>query len=319
MKTYNSTPVVWQISICHLVNNRTLFRGVILNKAPFKYDKKINALRNLVKVIKSYFISVYANKDISMISHGKTIKATTDTHGSFQIIAEFQHIGALKIYTEGQNKSLKQLQSYPTTFRETNSAFDVISDIDDTIIVSYTADLLKRIATLAFKTPHKRKVIEFTQKMFTEFKKQDARIFYVSKSESNLFGMLTAFIELNNLPKGALFLTPYLKLFQLLNPKKEVNFKIDRIRFLIKNTGDKKYVLFGDDSQRDIEIYTAIAIDFPQRILKIYIRQTKSKILLKQKRMMENLESTGVPINYFRSDDNLHVAQEMTQLKNTIL
>ncbi len=317
MNTYNSIPVVWQISICHLTNNRTLFRGVLLNKAPFKYDKKIGALRNLVKVIKSYFISVYANKDISITSNGETIKVTTDTHGSFQIIVEFQHNGALKIYAEGQNEPLKQLQSYPTTFHETNSAFDVISDIDDTIIVSYTADLFKRIGTLAFKTPHKRKVIEFTQKIFAEFKKLDARLFYVSKSESNLFGMLTAFIEHNNLPKGPLFLTPYLKLYQLVNPKKEVNFKIDRIRFLIKNTHNKKYVLFGDDSQGDIEIYTAIAMDFPQRILKIYIRQTKSKILLKQKRMMENLESTGVPINYFRSDDNLQVSNELTQLKNT--
>ena len=319
MKTNNRIPVVWQISICHLVNNRTLFRGVILNKAPFKYDKKIGALRHLVKVIKSYFISVYANKDISMISNGKTIKTTTDTNGSFQIITEFQHLGALKIYIEGQKEPLKQLQSYPTIFLETNSAFDVISDIDDTIIVSYTADLFKRIVTLVFKTPHKRKVIEFTQKMFAEFKKQDARIFYVSKSESNLFGMLTAFIEHNNLPKGPLFLTPYLKLYQLVNHKKEVDFKIDRIRFLIKNTDNKKYVLFGDDSQSDIEIYTAIAIDFPQRILKVYIRQTKSKILLKQKRMMENLESTGLPVNYFRSDDTLQVAYELTHLKNTSL
>jgi len=319
LKINNRIPVVWQISICHLVNNRTLFSGVILNKAPFKYDTKIGALRHLVKVIKSYFISVYANKNISMTSNGETIKTTTDTHGSFQVITGFQHNGALKIYIEGQKEPLKQLQSYPTTFHETNSAFDVISDIDDTIIVSYTADLFKRISAIAFKTPHKRRVIEFTQKMFAEFKKLDACIFYVSKSESNLFGMLTAFIEHNNLPKGALFLTPYLKLYQLVNPKKEVNFKIDRIRFLIKNTGDKKYVLFGDDSQRDIEIYTAIAIDFPQRILKVYIRQTKSKILLKQKRMMENLEATGVPINYFSADDTLQVTYELTQLKNTSL
>jgi phosphatidate phosphatase APP1 len=319
LNTTNIIPVIWQISICHLTNNRTLFRGVILNNAPFKYDTKIGALRNLVKVIKSYFITVYANKDILIKSNSEKINATTDTHGSFQIIAEFKHIGEIKIYTEGQNEPLKQLQSYPTTFHETNSAFDVISDIDDTIIVSYTADLFKRISTIAFKTPHKRKVIEFTQNMFTEFNKLDARIFYVSKSESNLFGMLTAFIEHNKLPKGPLFLTPYLKLYQLVSPKKEINFKIDRIRFLIKNTDNKKYVLFGDDSQRDIEIYTAIAMDFPQRILKIYIRQTKSKVLPKQKRMMENLVLTGVPLNYFMSDDILQVSHELTQLKNTTL
>lgn len=296
-----------------------MFRGVILNNAPFKYDQNIGGLRNLVKVIRSYFINVFANKEISIISNGETIKTTTDHHGSFQVIVEFQHIGEVEIYTKGQKEPLKQLQSYPTIFHETNSAFDAISDIDDTIIVSYTADLFKRISTLAFKTPQNRKVIEFTKQIFAEFKKLDARIFYVSKSESNLYEILTAFIEHNNLPKGPLFLTPYLKLYQLVNPKKEANFKIDRIRFLIKNTDNKKYVLFGDDSQRDIEIYTTIAMDFPQRILKVYIRQTKSKILLKQKRMMENLEATGVPINYFSADDTLQVTYELTQLKNTSL
>lgn len=319
MNTYNIIPVVWQISISHLTNRRTLFSGVVLNNSPFIYDTKIGALKNLIKVIKSYFISVYANKEISIISNGVTINTTTDNHGSFQVITEFKHNGAIKIYTENQDKPLKILQSYPTTFHETNSAFDVISDIDDTIIVSYTADLFKRIGTLAFKTPQKRKVIEFTQKIFTEFKKLDARIFYVSKSESNLFGILTAFIEHNNLPKGALFLTPYLKLYQLVNPQKNINFKIDNIRFLIKNTDNKNYVLFGDDSQRDIEVYTTIVKDFPQRILKIYIRQTKSKICLKQKRMMENLKSTGIPINYFLSDDNFQISHELTELKNTTL
>jgi len=319
LTTSNIIPVVWQLSVSHLTDKRTLFKGVLLNDSPFNYDKKIGTLRNLGKVLKSYLISVYANKEILITSNGETLNTTTDNHGSFQFIGEFQHQGEINIFTKEQNKPLKHLQSYPIIFNETKGAFDVISDIDDTILVSYTADLFKRISTLAFKTPHQRKTIEFTQKMFSEFKKLDARIYYVSKSESNLFGMLTAFIELNKLPKGELFLTPYLKLHQLVNPKKDIDFKIKNIRLLIRNTGNKKFVLFGDDSQRDIEIYTTIAIEFPQRILKIYIRQTKPKILLKQKVMMKNLKATGVPIKYFNPEDHLQVSHELTLLKNITL
>lgn len=317
MTTSNIVPVVWQLSVSHLTNNRTLFRGVLLNDSPFNYDKKIGTLKNLRKVLNSYLIKTYANKDISIISNGNTLNTTTDNHGGFQIIGKFHHQGEIKIFTKNQNKPLKHLQSYPIIFHETTGGFDVISDIDDTIIVSYTADFFKRISTLAFKSPHQRKVVEFTQKMFCEFKKLNARIYYVSKSESNLFGMLTAYIEHNKLPKGELFLTPYLKLYQLLNPKKDIDFKTNNIRLLIRNTGNKNFVLFGDDSQRDIEIYTAIAIDFPERILKIYIRQTKSKILPKQKRLMKNLKATGVPFKYFISEDHVQVSHELTLLKNT--
>ncbi len=165
-------------------------------------------------------------------------------------------------------------------------------------------------------TPNKRKNIDFTKELFKGFKKLDARVFYVSKSEYNLFGMLTSFIEYNKLPKGQLILTPYLKFSQLLNPKKNRNFKTNHIRFIIENLLTNGFVLIGDDSQRDMEIYLEIARKFPERILKIYIRQTKKKILFHQKQMWEKLKSTGIPVKYFKADSDVDVVKEMEQLKN---
>jgi phosphatidate phosphatase APP1 len=229
------------------------------------------------------------------------------------------HNGELKINISDSVNPLKILQVYPIVFQNTRSPFDVISDIDDTIVVSYTADFFKRIGTLALTAPNKRKTIDFTKKLFQEFEKQDARVFYVSKSESNLFGMISSFIEYNKLPKGQLFLTPYLKFSQLLNPKKKRNFKINHIRFIMENSITNSFVLLGDDSQRDMEIYLEIARKFPERILKIYIRQTKKKILLYQKRMWEKLKSTGIPAKYFNADSDVDVVKEMEQLINSII
>ena len=306
-------PVVWQLSALHL-NKRTLFSGVLLTDVPDSFNNKNGVFMNFIKTIKSYFIRAYSNKEITITSNGETINTITDNKGSFRIITNSLHKGEIKINISSKDEPIKILQEYPIIFENTHSAIDVISDIDDTIIVSYTADLFKRISTLLFKTPNKREVIGFTQKMFDKFKKLDARVFYVSKSESNLFGFLTLFIEHNHLPKGVLFLTPYLRFCQLLNPKKGVNFKIENIRFLIENTSPKNYVLFGDDSQRDMEIYYNITKEFPHRILKIYIRQTKAKIVLNQKRMRENLKSLGVPIKHFKSDDDLDVSDELIKL-----
>ena len=316
MKIFNNIPIVWQISALHLTAERTLFSGVILNNSPFTYDAKIGVIRNLIKVIKSYFIRAYANKEISITSNGSTINTNTDSHGGFQVIFGFQHNGEVKINITGLDKPLRILQTYPISFHNTNSPFDVISDIDDTIIISYTSDFFKRVGVLTLTPPRKRKVIGFPQKMLDEFKKQDARIFYVSKSESNLFGVLTSFITHNNLPKGKLFLTPYLNFRQLLFEKKDKDFKTESIRFLIGNSENKKYVLFGDDSQQDIDIYSKIAGEYPRQILKIYIRQTKNKISPYQKRMLEKLKSSNLPVEYFKADTKIDVAKEILQLKN---
>lgn len=318
MDKYNNIPIVWQISALHL-DKKILLSGVILRDAPFAYDKQIGNFRNLVKVFKSYFIDVYGNKEIIITANNKTINTNTDKYGSFTVVVDLLHIGELIIKTANNDKPLKILQAYPIIFKNTKSLFDVISDIDDTIIVSYTADFFKRIGALAFTPPKKRKTVDFTQKLFKEFEKHDTRVFYVSKSESNLFAMLTSFIKHNKLPSGNLILTPYLKFRQLFNPKKGRDYKLNNIWFILKNTRTKKFVLFGDDSQKDMEVYTEIALEFPERILKIYIRQTKRKVLPYQKRMLENLELTGIPIVYFNDHTNMDYQNEFNQLKNTSL
>jgi phosphatidate phosphatase APP1 len=126
--------------------------------------------------------------------------------------------------------------------------------------------------------------------------------------------MITTFIEHSGLPKGSLILTSYLKLIQLLNPKKGRNYKLDNIRFIIENSGKKLFVLLGDDSQRDMEVYTEIAKEFPQRILKVYIRQTGFKLKKRQKEMWQKLEQTGINVKYFNSDDEVNEQDEIKQL-----
>jgi phosphatidate phosphatase APP1 len=300
LKINNNIPIVWQISALHL-NKKTLINGVLLKTNPFTYDKQIGWFNNLRKVIKSYFTSSYRNKKILITTNNVTISTITDKNGSFSVIVDFLHTGELKVNIPDNDNPLKIVQTYPVVFKNTKSSYDVISDIDDTIIVSYTSDVIKRIRVLALTPPKKRKVIGFSQEMFDEFKKQDTRVFYVSNSESNLFGMVTSFITHNSLPKGKLFLTPYLNFRQLIFKKKEKNSKL------------------GDDGQRDMDIYSKIAREFPQSIIKIYIRQTKNKMSLYKVQMIEKLKSSGVPIEYFKSDAKIDVVKEIRQLNiNTL-
>ena len=75
----------------------------------------------------------------------------------------------------------------------------------------------------------------------------------------------------------------------------------------------------GDDSQRDMEVYADIAKEYDNRIIKVYIRQTRPKVFSYQKRLWERLQSTGVPVEYFKDDKYIDVDVEFQQLENACL
>lgn len=295
-------PVIWKISIIKL-DSRSILDGVVLKKAPFTYSGRISSIRNLFKVIASYFIPRFSHQKIQIVVGKNRVETTTDENGSFYELIDHRLSGEVKVYAD--TEPLDIVQDYPIIFDSTEGEFDVISDIDDTIMVSHTADARKRIATLAFKGPRRREAIPFTQNLLEHFAGLNARIIYVSKSEGNLFNLIASIIKHHQLPRGALILTPYLKLSQLFTYNKGRDYKLIHIRQIIENTADKKFVLLGDDSQRDMQVYAQIASAFPDRILRIYIRQIRAIKDKKHKDTWEKIKSTGVSARYFKSNDEV--------------
>ena len=316
MKKKVKIPIVWQLSVLHLAD-KTLISGVLLNRIPYSFDKEIGKFQHALNVFKSYFVGVYSSKTISITANQKTINTTTDEYGSFSVVADFPVTSEVLVWATGNDKPLNILQNYPVVFKNSQSRFDVISDIDDTILISHTANMIKRIGVLSFVTPGKRKAVQFTQKLLGLLNEFPANVFYVSKSESNLFGILTSFIVKNKLPKGILLLTPYLSLKQLLKGKKGKDFKLDRIQFIIENSNDKKFILFGDDTQKDMEVYQIIAQTYSEKIARIYIRQTKMHVDQRKRKLFENLNETFPNSVYF--NENTDIELELKNLKNLLL
>lgn len=294
--------IVWKLSIINL-DQKALLDGVILREEPFTYSGEIPSLKNLLKVSKSYFIPRFSNEKIEIYVGEHKIECSTDENGSFQEAIDHNLSGEVKVYAGSE--PLEIIQDYPIFFNKTTGDFDVISDIDDTIMVSHTASNIKRLGTLAFLDPQERKVIPFAQKLFGEFTRKNARVIYVSKSESNLFNMIASIITINHLPQGALILTPYLKFKQLFSYEKGRDYKLNHIRFIVEHSANKKFVLMGDDSQRDMEVYAQIASAYPERVLRIYIRQTKTHRDKKHKNTWEKIKSTGVSARYFKSNEKV--------------
>ena len=292
---------IWQISVVQL-GDKKIFKGVILEGLPSNKKGKVRSVRNFSIVIGSYFKKPYAEKKIILTINKNQYIIKTDKQGGFSLKLDQKIDANFKIITEDQSQPLKIVQTYPVFFKESEYPLNIISDVDDTILVSHTASLWKRVSNLLFVPAHKRKSISYAREILNKISSYNGRIFYVSKSESNLFDMLTTFIENKNLPMGSLTLTPYLRFKQLLSPKKGKDFKERMIRSIMDHSPDKKFILIGDDTQQDIAVYTRIAELFPHQIVKIYIRKTRKNLLGNKKEQMKKLLNLAVSVEYFSGE-----------------
>lgn len=295
--------VTWQCAVVNL-DKKTLISGVILSGNPFTYRKRVNRFKSLRNLLLSYFWPRYSEREIIVRAGEHTYNTVTDAYGGFYLVADALIETEPRIEkTDGTE--LPILQSYPVIFENTAADFFVVSDIDDTIMVSHSANFFKRILTLLLKTPQHRTPVPYVRDLLQFLEKDGARVFYISKSESNLFSMLAAFIRHNDLPQGAMTLTPYLRHYQLLASKNGEFYKEKHIRFLLDHAPDQQFVLIGDDSQKDMDVYAQIAEENPDRIMKVYIRQTRATSSEQQLAKWKRLASTGVACEYIQVDDRV--------------
>ena len=306
---------IWQISILSL-SSKSFIKGVVLNATPPLEKKRISVLENLTTLIKTYTRRPLKTTKIKIKIDKREFHVLTNKQGIFKLDLDYTLEKEPEIDIYFQDKELSTIQEYPVFFKSLNSEIDIISDIDDTILVSHTANIIKRIGVLSFVSPLKRKTVQFTQQLLNFSNEDPCNVFYVSKSESNLFRVLYSFITNNQLPKGILLLTPYLNFRQLLKGKKGKDFKLNNIRFIIENSIDKKFILFGDDTQKDMEVYAIIAQTYQKRIARIYIRKTKKNVNKRKRTLLKNLKEIFPATVYFNEKTDIDF--ELKQIKNLI-
>ncbi len=307
-------PFISQISVVSFAS-KSIITGVVLNASP-REKKRMGILSTMKSVLFSYNTPLLKNAPITIKLEEKEYKITTNNKAVFDLEFNYAIENEPKIVILFQDKELEIQQDYPIFFKNSKNKLGIISDIDDTILVSYTANIIKRIGVLSLVPPQKRKTIEFTQQLLSLVSLKASNVFYISKSESNLFELLSTFIHSHQLPKGALFLTPYLSFKELINRKKGKDFKINNIQFILKNSPEKKFILFGDDTQKDMEVFRIIANLYPNNIARIYIRQTKKKINSRKQLLWGKLKEVFPDSVYFNEHTNINT--ELNLLNNLL-
>jgi len=296
--------VIWQISAVQFPQF-TLINGVLLAKNCPVNNTKRNLWQIFLSTIRTYFRRPAQKENIYIKIGGQEIRTQTNDAGEFWVETNLLINSRIQVFSTETDKQIPICQQYPIYYPNTSCQLAIISDIDDTILVSYTSSFLKRMKALFLVAPQNRQPISFVRSILETVHRYGGNIYYVSKSESNLFRVLTSIIHYHNIPEGNLFLTSYLRFIQLLNPKKGKNYKNSRIKTVMDNSPGKRFILLGDDTQYDMRIYTEIAEEYPDRIFRIYIRRTFKALSPKKKRYLEKLMLLPVSVRYFSDSDDV--------------
>lgn len=168
----------------------------------------------------------------------------------------------------------------------------LISDIDDTIKHTGITGNKKSMFRNVFVHEFERwKIDGMPSWYYTLRDVYNFDFFYVSNSPLQLYPVLVNFIE-SNYPRGPIFLKQYTGNFMKSLMTSSANRKSGKIRSILEDFPNKKFILVGDSGEQDLEAYIKLACEFPDQIRAIFIRccsNSLSDFSVEDKNIMKTL------------------------------
>ena len=269
-------------------------------------------LYNTIALLRLFMVRPIKRAVVVLQWDGKVYEAKTASDGFFKF--EWEHNQTLVpgqyevevMLIKRNSTNIVKAKATGQVILPSLTAFSFISDIDDTFLISHSSNLRKRLFVLLTENAKSRRPFEGAVAHYRKLHGFDDRdpsnnaFFYVSSSEWNLYDYIKDFLNEHQLPDGICLLNQ-VKTFSKLFSTGQNNHsgKFTRIVKIIEAYPLQRFILLGDDSQKDIDIYSSIVEHFPQNVYCVYIRRVgsteKPQVLLKQK----TIENKGVLFCYF--------------------
>ena len=160
--------------------------------------------------------------------------------------------------------------------------FLVISDIDDTILLTGLTEGVTMVTRTLLREANQRRAIPGMSSLYRGLvrgvvnqagkRKPEPTFFYVSTGSWSFYPLLEQFIGLRAFPQGPMFLTDWGPTERYLR-RSGAEHKRTAIRRLFEAYPNMRFVLIGDSGQRDALTYEEMAGEFPDQVALIMIRQ----------------------------------------------
>jgi len=155
--------------------------------------------------------------------------------------------------------------------------FVVVSDVDDTVLRSNISSFVQAARTALFSNARTRLPFPGVAAFYRALERGAAGdeanpIFYLSSSPWNLFDVIAEFLDVQRLPAGPILLRDWDMSLDVLGRGRLARFKQRHLAELLALYPSLPFILVGDTSQHDPEIYAEAVHAHPRRVLAVYIR-----------------------------------------------
>jgi len=246
-----------------------------------KVTKEDGWLRNLWRRVKQIKADDIESANINLSVNHESFKAKGDSEGYFEFNVKTKQtlsMGYQKIILniDGNN----HFHEANATIIDTTPLVGIISDFDDTIIVSEVTDKISLGINTIFKNYKQRILVPTMLERFKNILSQNPKgtpspLFILTGSPQQLFPPIEQFLNYHHFPKHTLILKKAHGDNQ--DPlTDQFTYKTQKTERLFKLYPNMKWIMFGDSGEKDAEVYKALQEKYPRKVMRYYIRDVDS-------------------------------------------
>ena len=285
-------------------------RSVRVKGRVVRYEKPLDAGDGLATRIRA-MLEIYNSEELAGIpvecqGFGKRLLTRTSEEGYFDFdfdcdvplppATSWEHVEIRTPEHEAQQPSFK----VPVIAPGTDDHWGVISDIDDTVVETGATDFVRNWRRVLVDRPSDRLAVPGASSLYKMIARDHVAparpFFYVSSSPWNLYGFIAEFMELNGIPHGPMFLKDYgIDDNQFIRPGHDAH-KLAAIGTVLAFYPRLRFLLIGDNGQRDVSVYARVVGDFPGRVAAVFIRDVDGSCRTgPEGELLRGIEAKGVP------------------------
>lgn len=280
---------------------------------PGNYKIDRNGLYHTFSIWKMFSINPLKNVKVTIEFKSVTASSVTNANGFFEFRLPYSfelppgwHPYTITCQPKNHRYGIIETSELRKPYK---TGISVISDIDDTFLVSHSSTIWKKLYVLLTRNVHQRKTFVDVVAHYKALERNQVHdgspnsFFFVSSSEWNLYYFIIQFSILQKLPKAVLKLKDIKTgiLDFLKTGGGNHDHKFHKIESIISFYPNNRYILLGDDSQKDADIYERISAAYPKNIKAVYLRQVSKHQKSAIQAKLDHIENNNIPTCYFKS------------------
>lgn len=248
-------------------------------------------LRNLGRNARRFANDERKNHDLTLDLYGHTWPIRSDGEGYFLLAATpsppagWHPIQAASGRSRGEGMALV----VPAA-----NGRGLISDLDDTVVISEVLHKRHLLANTFFKNPTQRQAVPGVARLYAQVAATNPQpgatpLFYLSASPRQLHSPIAEFLAHNRFPPGIL-LTKRVSDDPQSDPwTDQFAYKTAKIEEIFARLPQVRFILVGDDGEKDPETYDWVRRHYPERVEAIWIRRVNPDPARRRFPAQENL------------------------------